>query len=302
MRKIKTVLGDVSENDIGTALAHEHICCYSEYLYKMSGDRYLDKGKLTDSAAAYLKELKEKYGLKTFIDCTPVNIGRDVELLKRVAQKSGVNILCSTGFYYTDEPILYNTSAEDLSEYIIKDALNVNAGIIKCAVENEIISPYNEKVLRACAKAQLKLNLPVVMHTNDKNKNGIKGLEILLSEGVKPEAITVGHLSDTEDIEYIKYFAKCGCFVGLDRLYGNCSDEYIKSKVKAVNELLDAGYGGQLLLSHDALCFSGFEKEPEICRSPRFNYCFDYILPKLPEDVAKKIMKDNVLKMLKCGE
>lgn len=300
MRKIRTVLGDVEET--GTALAHEHICCYSEYIYKMSGDSYLDKEKLTDSAVSYLKELKEKYELNTFIDCTPVNIGRDVQLLKNVAEKSGVNIICSTGFYYADEPILYNTSAEDLSEYIIKDALNVNAGIIKCAVESEVISPYNEKVLRACAKAQLKLNIPIVMHTNAKNKNGIKALEILLSEGVKPEAVTVGHLSDTEDVDYIKYFARCGCFVGLDRLYENYSDEYIESKVKAVMELVNGGYDGQVLLSHDALCFSGFDKKAVIYPRPRFNYCFDYILPKLPEDIANKIMRDNVLKMLRCGE
>ena len=171
MKKIKTVLGDISESEVGVALPHEHICCYSEYIYNMVGDKYLDKEKLFDSAVKTLKALKEKYNLSTFIDCTPVNIGRDVELLKRVSEKSGVNIICSTGFYYTEESILGNTSVEFLSEYIITDAINVNAGIIKCAVESENISPYNEKILRACAKAQLKLNLPIVMHTNANNQN-----------------------------------------------------------------------------------------------------------------------------------
>ena len=82
MKKIKTVLGDISETEVGVALPHEHICCYSEYIYNMVGDKYLDKEKLLDSAVKTLKAIKEKYNLKTFIDCTPVNIGRDVELLK----------------------------------------------------------------------------------------------------------------------------------------------------------------------------------------------------------------------------
>ena len=221
----KTVLGEITEQDVGIALPHEHICCYSEYLYQMVGARYLDKDKLTICSVNYLKKLKEKYRLSTIIDCTPINIGRDVELLKNISEKSGVNIICATGFYYTEETILFNTPADVLSEYIVTDAINVNAGIIKCAVENENISPYNEKILRACAKAQLKLNIPIVMHTNANNQNGIRALDILLSEGVKPEAITVGHLSDTENFEYIKSIAKCRCFIGLDRHYGNYTND-----------------------------------------------------------------------------
>ena len=299
MTKIKTVLGNISESDIGTVLPHEHICCCSEYLYRMSGEKYLDKDKLLACSVSYLKAIKEKYNLSTFIDCTPVNIGRDIELLKKVSEQSGVNIICSTGFYYTEESVLFNTSAENLSEHIIADAVNVNAGIIKCAVEYENISPFNEKILRACAKAQLELNLPIVMHSNAKNKNGIKALEIILSEGVKPQAVTVSHLSDTQDIEYIKFFAKRGCYIGLDRMYGNFSDEYFESKIHTITELADAGYADKILLSHDALFFNGFQETPKINETPRFNYCFDYILPKLSKGLAEKITEENPLKMLK---
>ena len=33
-----------------------------------------------------------------------------------------------------------------------------------------------------------------------------------------------------------------------------------------------------------------------------WNYIFDYILPKLPKELSKKIVKDNVLMMLKCED
>lgn len=298
----KTVLGDITESDLGITLSHEHICCYSDYLYQMARDKYLDKERLLNVAVDYLKSLKEKYCLNTFIDCTPVNIGRDIELLKKVSQKSEVNIVCSTGFYYTEEPVLYNSSAELIAEYIVKDTENINAGIIKCAVENETISDFNKKLLIASAIAQKTLGLPIVLHTNANNKNGLKALEILLSEGVKAQAITVGHLSDTEELEYIKQIAEIGCFIGLDRLYDNCSEKYISKKIETVAELCDAGYEDKILLSHDALFFNGFEEKPTINKCPRFSYCFDNILPKLSNQLAQKIMIENPIKMLKCGE
>lgn len=303
MRQLfKTVLGEVTANELGIVLSHEHICCYNEYLYIMAGKQYLSKEELLNVSVKYLKELKEKYGLNTFIDCTPVNIGRDIELLKEVSQKSGVNIVCSTGFYYTEETVLYNASAELIAEYIVKDAENINAGIIKCAVENETISDFNKKLLIASAIAQKTLGLPIVLHTNASNKNGIKALEILLSEGVKPEAITLGHLSDTEDLEYVKQIGEYGCFIGFDRLYDNKDEEYINRKVNNIKYLCKSGYADKILLSHDAPFFNGFEATPKINEKPRFSYCFEYILPKLSKQIAEEIMTKNPVKMLRSGD
>ena len=300
MRLFKTVLGDISESDLGVTLAHEHICCYSEYAYRMAGKDYLDKDALADTATVYLKELKKKYGLATFVDCTPINIGRDVELLKRISEQSEINIICSTGFYYTDEPVLYNTSAEQLCKYMVADAYAVNAGIIKCAVENEAITRFGEKLLRACAKAHLCLGLPIVLHSNANNRNALKALEILFLEGVNPNAVTVGHLSDTDDLEYVKNIASYGCFIGLDRLYKNTSEEYVSKKTQSILELCKAGYEDQILLSHDALFFNGFEAELKIDEQPRFSYCFDYILPQLTKSLSDKLMVQNPMRMLSC--
>ena len=298
---IKTVLGDISEKDIGVTLPHEHICCYSEYVYQMLGSDYLDKEALINNAVDYLGRMKNDYNLNTFIDCTPVNIGRDIQLLKEVSRKTGVNIICSTGFYYTEESVLNRTSAEDIANYIVIDAQKVNAGIIKCGVENSEISPFNEKILKATALAQLKLNLPIVLHSNGRNQNGLKALEILLSNGVSANSVTVGHLSDSDDIEYIKAVAEKGCFIAFDRLYDIKTEEYISKTVNKIAELCDSGYEEKILFSHDSLVFNGFDAKPQI-KMPRYNYCFDYILPRLDKAVAEKIMTKNVVKMLKCGE
>ena len=294
---IKTVLGNIADDALGITLPHEHICCYSEYFYKMGGERYLDKALLASASIRYLKELKQRIGLCSFIDCTPVNIGRDIDLLKRVSYESGVHIIASTGFYYTREPLL-DKEADFIAEYLSSDAERVNAGVIKAAVEYEEISLFDKKLLKAYAIAHKNLGLPIVLHTNARNKNALPALEILLSNGVKPSAVTVGHLSDTEELDYIHEIANLGCYIGLDRLYGNVAEEYISKKIDCIRSLCDKGYADKILLSHDAIFFNGFDKAPRINEKPRFAYAFENILPRLDKDIAEKITIKNPQKML----
>lgn len=298
---LNTVLCRINKSEAKACLCHEHICCFSEYLFKMVGKEYLDKEKLASKSIAELKRLKDAYGMNLFIDCTPVNIGRDIELLKKISKESGVHIVCSTGFYYTDEPVLYNMSEETLAEYIVADAKETNAGIIKAAVENETISSFNEKLLKATALAHQKLGLPVVLHTNANNKNGLTAVEILLRNGVRPECITVGHLSDTEDIDYITKFAELGCYIGLDRLYNNTSEDYIGKKIKIISILCELGYMNRIILSHDELFFNGFEANPQIKEKTRFDYIFKHILPRLENETADEIIRKNPIRMLTSG-
>lgn len=294
--EVKTVLGEKKISRSAKVLSHEHICCYSEYLSTMSMT-YLDKNALIKKSAGILKNMKEKYAVGLFVDCTPLNIGRDIEVLKNVSELSGVDIVCSTGFYYNDEPILNCMSAEALADFMVEDANNVCAGIIKAAVEYEAVSDFNIKLLRASAIAQKKTGLPVVLHTNAANRNGMRAVEILLAENVMPQKIVVGHLSDTDDIEYIKGFAKRGCYVALDRMYDNKTEEYIKSKINQITALCDAGYADRMLLSHDDSVFQGFCAEPQI-RVPRWSYMFEYILPRIEKGISNKILTENPLAML----
>lgn len=296
--EIRTVLGKRSIAAETVTLSHEHICCYSEYIAKMSCN-YFDKEELICKAVEVLIKMKEKRNLGLFIDCTPINIGRDIELLKAVSKRSEVDIVCSTGFYYNDEPVLYCTSAQTIADYMIEDAEKIGAGVIKAAVENENLSDFNIKLLKASSIAQKKAGLPIILHTNANNRNGQKAVEILLEEGVAPNRIVVGHLSDTSDAEYIISFAKKGCFVALDRMYGNTSKEYISSKTKQILELCNAGFENQILLSHDDAVFQGFNPNPHITE-PRYDYIFNHIIPNIDSDIAKKIMEINPIKML-CG-
>lgn len=297
--EIRTVLGRKKISKDTVTLSHEHICCYSETLNMMS-KHYLNKVELVEKSVAILTALKEKHNLGLLLDCTPLNIGRDVEVLKSISEISGVDIVCSTGFYYQEDPILNCMSAETLSDFVVEDANNTCCGMIKAAVESGEMNSSNIKMLKAAAIAQRKTELPVVLHTNAKNKNGIKAVEILLEENVPARRIVVGHLSDTDDLEYMQMFANMGCFVALDRMYGDTSDNYIRSKAKHIAALSELGYRNQILISHDDAVFQGFCENPEI-RKPRWGYIFHYIAPVLEPKLRRKVLIDNPLSML-CGK
>ena len=51
---IRTVLADISDS----ALVHERVANISKYTYGIMGDAYLDKRKLIQYAASYLKQMK----------------------------------------------------------------------------------------------------------------------------------------------------------------------------------------------------------------------------------------------------
>jgi predicted metal-dependent phosphotriesterase family hydrolase len=73
-------------------------------------------------------------------------------------------------------------------------------------------------------------------------------------------------------------------------------------KVYAINDLCNGGFEDKILLSHDALVYNGFNPDLTINETPRFPFVFDNILPKLSNQLAQKIMIENPIKMLKCGE
>lgn len=296
--EVKTVLGKRKIGRGVAVLPHEHITCFSHYLKVMSAG-YLNRNELIKKSVSVLKAMKQKYNLGLLIDCTPLNIGRDIELLKEISELSEVGIACSTGFYYNDEPILNCMTAEALGEFIIEDAKNTCSAVIKAAVEYNTVSDFNFKLLNAAAIAQRKTGLPVILHTNAVNRNGVKAVEFLLEKNVTPSRLVVGHLSDTDDAEYIKSFASLGCFVALDRIYDNKTEEYIKSKINVITELCEAGYEDRILLSHDDAVFMGFSDNPQI-KNPRWDLIFDYIKPKLDPNLSKKIFEENPLSML-CG-
>ena len=58
--------------------------------------------------------------MRTFVDPCPIDLGRDPELMAEVAERSGMQIVCTTGFYHQEIGIPYYwrvRSVEEVAEF-----------------------------------------------------------------------------------------------------------------------------------------------------------------------------------------
>jgi len=102
MKMVNTVTGAISTDQLGVTLMHEHIVYgYTGYFV----DETIAPFDHADIIARAMKRMDDikACGVKTFVDATPNDSGRNPELLKEIAEKSGVNIVCATGLYREEE-------------------------------------------------------------------------------------------------------------------------------------------------------------------------------------------------------
>ena len=121
-----------------------------------------------------------------------MDIGRDVNFMAEAAGAAGIQLICATGLYKEDlgntayfkqRPVgeIADVYVAELTEGIARTG--VKAGVIKCATSKDKVTEYEEKCLRAAARAHLKTGAPITTHTDD-GTMGREQLDIFAAEGV----------------------------------------------------------------------------------------------------------------------
>ena len=94
--QVNTVLGERSPRALGMTLMHEHVLVDFVGADKVSPQRY-NAEEVFQAALPHLKALRAA-GCRTLVECTPAFLGRDPNLLKRLAGASGLHVVTNTGF------------------------------------------------------------------------------------------------------------------------------------------------------------------------------------------------------------
>lgn len=257
---VNTVLGEIEGNQLGETLCHEHVLCVNPAFYNAFRNKWLPREEVIDKAVQLFKQAKNECGVSTIIDGTPIDLGRDIEILKEVSQKSGVNILVSSGVYCSEEVFLQGKKAEKLATYFIDecqneiDDTNVKPSILKCATGRRGVTEINELLLTAIAITQKETGLPIFAHNEHDLKTAYRQLEIFEKNGVDIEKVVIGHCSDCYDIEYLLDLLKNGCYLGFDRIYPSAYEK----QAETIAKLVFKGYEDKLLVSHDFFAFYDF--------------------------------------------
>ncbi|WP_336792843.1 phosphotriesterase-related protein [Gordonia malaquae] len=285
MSTIQTVSGPIDSSELGRTLVHEHVFI----LNTEHKENYLtdwDEEQQIADAVAKLTELKE-IGIDSIMDPTVLGLGRYIPRIKRIAEQIDLNIVVATGLYtYNDVPFQFEYRGpgtlvempEPLTEMFVKDitegiaSTGVRAGILKCAIEHQGLTPGVERVMRAVGQAHVQTGAPITVHTNPAAGTGLIAQQVLKEEGVDLSKVIIGHCGDSNDIDYLCKVADNGSMLGMDR-FGLDVFNPTGERITTIIELVRRGYVDKITLAHDANCFIDyFSPEHKHAIAPNWNY------------------------------
>jgi phosphotriesterase-related protein len=271
MKKINTVLGLVSAEELGSTLVHEHIVASQSGWECDPLARPYDRGKMVQRCLRALSPLKP-FGLGAIIDATPLDLYRDVEILKEVSEQLQIHIICSTGRYTEDRgkwgylkarssggvgdmvSELYDGFMKEITQGIGDSG--IKPGVIKVATGLNCISAVEEAVLRAAARTSKETGIPIITHTED-GTMGPEQATLFLREGVDPKRIMIGHMCGNASLQYQEEVLSQGVNIAFDR-FGLEMFMPDKIRIATLLGLLGIGYEDRIMLSHDFIgCSSG---------------------------------------------
>jgi phosphotriesterase-related protein len=291
MATVNSVLGPLDTAHLGFTLMHEHIMVaaagvYREYPELLGPNR-------VERVVARLTAAKED-GIDTLVDATTLDLGRDVELLAEVSRQTGVHIIACTGWWLDIPRFFAGVSPEQLARVFVREiekgigGTDIKAGILKSASDVAGVTPGEEIVLRAVARAHLETGVPIMLHSYSPGQVGRQQLAIVREEGVDPSRVKMDHSNDTTDVEYLLWLLDQGCYLGLDRYPGRTTSS--AARTRTMKALIEAGFADRLCPSHDGIVLGvvGGDFEHTEAESLEYNpYGYRYInkvvLPQLRE-------------------
>jgi phosphotriesterase-related protein len=253
MGTVMTVTGPVPAEKLGYTLMHEHLFLDLSADY-WDNNRFLRDPELTQQE---LERYKRAGGV-SLVDQTNRGLGRDPLAVKEMAERTGLNIILGSGWYREPfyEPYLNRWKTDQIAEQIVRDVTEgiddtgVRAGIIgEIGAHATWVSPVEERVLRAAARAQKKTGVLLTLHAT-RAPVGLDQLDILTEEGVDLRRVVVGHVQSYPYHSYHAEIVRRGASLTFDRM-GVPIEFERQRNIRLIRELIDAGHVTRVMLSQD---------------------------------------------------
>jgi len=293
---VMTVTGPMKVSDLGRTMPHEHVLCEELGM----GEGPLDD---LDGAIVDLRALKDVGG-GAIVDVTTPDLGRRPAQLRQASQESGVHIVMGAGWYRESfYPEDFNqVSVTELTERLLADIAEgedgVRPGVIgEIGADHAYLAAVEERVLRACGRAQRETGLGIVLHAV-MSEVGAWQLDVLEDEGVDLRRVGVGHCDLYPDVDYHSRLAERGAFVMYDT-QSFPSEELATARIANAAEMVRRGFGDQLLISHDVCTPSGRRAGG----GPGYSRTLTDTLPAIiaagvPAEITEQIMTVNPWRLL----
>lgn len=333
---VMTVLGKIPASELGVVTPHEHVFIDMSVFFAEPEEisaKVMAHGPVTIEKLGVLKrnpfavldnvQMMDKQtqideinyfrfaGGKTVVDATNHGLGRDPELLREVAYRTGLNIIAGSG-YYVDGAQTEATKAltiEQMEEDIVKDIevgighTNIRAGIIGEIGVSHIMFPFEKKSLTAACRAQVRTGAPLSIHINPWSTQGLNAMEIVEEHKIEPKRVVICH-SDVENREdYIFKLLDKGVYIEFDNFGKEMATDLWDVKpgsgrfvtdwerVHLLKKIIDRGYEKQLLFSCDICLKSGLHAYG----GWGYDHVITHILPMLREVGVKESAIEEIM-------
>jgi phosphotriesterase-related protein len=288
-RMVQTVLGPVPASDLGITLPHEHL--YSddrawstvdpespdanrpvsiELLGRLTRDPdgvtidniHIDDHELIVEEAARYRQA----GGRTLVDLTNEGCGANPAALPDIARRTGITIVAGCGYYIdsTHASELRASSVEQIADGLlaqITDGIGdtgVRPGIVGEIGTGSPITPSEERVLRASARAATQAGLGLSVHVHPWRREALAAIDVVRQEGTDLSRVAIDHLDQQLDIDYHLAIAESGVLMGFTgfgmEYYWDQYHYYAptdRERVQHIVELARRGFLNQILISQD---------------------------------------------------
>ena len=280
MTQLFTTLGPLRKDQLGMILPHEHVFVDLRTPDK-PGYAEADAADVVALMAPQIEAIKAQ-GITALVECSTGGVGRRADMDLAVSLATGFPIVVPTGNYR--EPWIpawvASASEAELETWMLKELTEgiedtgVKAAWIKLSAGDDGITPLEARILRAAARAAKATNAVIGSHTI-KGRVVMDQLDIIEAEGYTASRFISIHTQAEPDFELHKAVAARGAWIEYDNI-GWVPDE---ETVPRILRALEAGLGGQLLLSHDMGWYDPALPGGGVPRP--YTHLVDSVLPKL---------------------
>jgi phosphotriesterase-related protein len=281
-----TVTGLVDQADLGLTLPHEHLYCDCRlYCTDAEGPatpmESVPRSQLAAEPMRFAANLdmrdervaERELGLfgaaggRTLVEVTTVGLSPDLGVLRRLAERTHVNVIAGTGYYIgaSHPQDIVGLGAEQLAARMVtaitkgSDESGIRAGVIGEIGTSDPLEEREATVVRAAAAAQLATGCPITLHFVAGGREVFTVLDILRGEGIHDfSRVIVGHADDVLDLDQHRRIAETGAMVEYDTFgneeYPNQHGQVLPSDLRrldALAELVNDGLVDRLLISQD---------------------------------------------------
>ncbi len=314
---VNTVLGPVPADELGIVAVHEALLSVVPGA-ELAPDITIGRAEVFETLAGKLADFR-RHGGQTIVDSTGMFHGRDVRLYEALSRATGVTIIASTGMgpeemlggYFltphTNPPTPW--PAERFAELFSKEVTEGMvvprverrgaAGLVTTTTTRSGMTATDESLLRAAGRTARDTGVPVSIRFG---ADALAERAIVLDETVAADRVLVGGLDrrDAASAGAPLEVARRGAFVGIDHV-GLDDDDHLNDRERAalVLELVEAGHGGRILLSSNAIGVAKGQPDHDL----PFSHVIAVFVPLLQsvgmsEDDVRGILVDNPRNLL----